>query len=69
MSGSSGRSTWGRTRICWSARASKHAPWFVIPADHKWYRNLAISEMLVEALGGLELKYPEPTVEVGKLKL
>ncbi len=49
--------------------SERHAPWFVIPADHKWYRNLAISEVLVKALGGLDLKYPEPTVEVGKLKL
>ena len=47
----------------------KDAPWFVIPANEKWYRNIAISEILVEALDGLKLKYPEPTVDVAKLKL
>jgi PPK2 family polyphosphate:nucleotide phosphotransferase len=39
----------------------KHAPWFVIPSDHKWYRNVAISTILLEAMKGLKLKYPEPS--------
>jgi len=39
----------------------KHAPWFVIPSDHKWYRNVAISKILVEAMRGLNLKYPPAT--------
>jgi PPK2 family polyphosphate:nucleotide phosphotransferase len=39
----------------------KHAPWFVIPSDHKWYRNVAISSVLVEAMRNLKLKYPPPT--------
>ncbi len=47
----------------------KHAPWFVIPSDHKWYRNLAISEILLNALESLKLKYPEPTMDVSKIKL
>ena len=36
----------------------KHAPWFVIPSDAKWYRNVAISAILVEAMRSLNLKYP-----------
>lgn len=36
----------------------KYAPWFVIPSDAKWYRNVAISAILVEAMRGLNLKYP-----------
>jgi PPK2 family polyphosphate:nucleotide phosphotransferase len=43
-----------------SATSQKHAPWFVIPSDHKWYRNAAISKVLVEAMQGLKLKYPPP---------
>jgi PPK2 family polyphosphate:nucleotide phosphotransferase len=39
----------------------RHAPWFVIPSDHKWYRNVAISTILVEAISNLKLKYPPPT--------
>jgi PPK2 family polyphosphate:nucleotide phosphotransferase len=47
----------------------KHAPWFVIPADHKWYRNVAISRIIVDALDSLKMKYPKPTVDIKKLKL
>jgi PPK2 family polyphosphate:nucleotide phosphotransferase len=47
----------------------KHAPWFAIPSDHKWYRNLAISEILVSTLKSLKLRYPAPTVDVSKLTL
>jgi PPK2 family polyphosphate:nucleotide phosphotransferase len=39
----------------------KDAPWFVIPSDHKWYRNVAISKVLVETMRGLNLKYPPAT--------
>jgi PPK2 family polyphosphate:nucleotide phosphotransferase len=46
-----------------------HAPWFVIPSDVKWYRNLAISEILVAAMKGLKLKYPEPVMDVSQIKL
>jgi polyphosphate kinase 2 (PPK2 family) len=36
------------------------APWYVVPANHKWYRDLVISTILVNALEKLNLKYPEP---------
>lgn len=49
--------------------SKKHAPWFVIPANEKWYRNVAISSILVEALSGMNLKYPVSTVDVSTLKL
>jgi PPK2 family polyphosphate:nucleotide phosphotransferase len=41
--------------------STRHAPWFVIPSDHKWYRNVAISSVLVEAMKSLKLKYPVPS--------
>jgi PPK2 family polyphosphate:nucleotide phosphotransferase len=47
----------------------KHAPWFVIPSDHKWYRNIAISTILVDSLRALKLRYPRPTVDPKSLKL
>ena len=52
-----------------ASTSHKHAPWFAIPSDHKWYRNLAISEILVDAMQGLKLSYPKPTMDVAKLKL
>jgi polyphosphate kinase 2 (PPK2 family) len=48
--------------------SKKHAPWFVIPADNKWYRNVAISQILVDSLSGMKLKYPKATVDVSQLK-
>jgi PPK2 family polyphosphate:nucleotide phosphotransferase len=40
--------------------STKHAPWYVIPANRKWYRDLAISTILVDTLKGLKMKYPKP---------
>lgn len=36
------------------------APWYVVPADHKWYRNWAITWILVEQLSEMALRWPEP---------
>jgi PPK2 family polyphosphate:nucleotide phosphotransferase len=47
----------------------KHAPWFIIPSDHKWYRNAAISEILVRAIGKLKMSYPKPSFDPTKIKL
>lgn len=40
--------------------STESAPWYVIPADRKWYRNLAISTIVVDALTRLGMKYPDP---------
>jgi len=43
------------------ARTSqKHAPWYVVPSDKKWYRNLVVATLLVKALEDLDLQVPEP---------
>lgn len=36
------------------------APWYVIPANHNWYRDLVVTEVLVEALQAMDLRYPDP---------
>jgi polyphosphate kinase 2 (PPK2 family) len=43
------------------------APWYVIPADHKWYRNLVISRILVETLEKLEMRYPPPLPDADRI--
>jgi PPK2 family polyphosphate:nucleotide phosphotransferase len=40
--------------------STEAAPWYVVPADRKWYRNLVISQILVDTLEGLDLRHPEP---------
>jgi PPK2 family polyphosphate:nucleotide phosphotransferase len=47
----------------------KHAPWFVIPADHKWFRNVAISQILVDTMKSLKLEFPKATFDPTGLKL
>lgn len=41
------------------ATSTKHAPWYVIPADHKWFMRMAVSEIIVERLSQLDLHYPK----------
>lgn len=45
------------------------APWHIIPANKKWYRDLVITECIVETLEKLDMKYPEPTIDVTKLRV
>ena len=45
-----------------SETATAEAPWYVIPADHKWYRNWAVSCVLVDTLRRIDPHYPEPIV-------
>jgi PPK2 family polyphosphate:nucleotide phosphotransferase len=52
-----------------SATSRKHAPWFVIPANTKWQRDLAISEILLEAMQHLKLKFPTPQMTPAEMKL
>jgi PPK2 family polyphosphate:nucleotide phosphotransferase len=47
--------------------STKHAPWYVIPSDHKWYRNLAVAETLVKALRDLDCRYPKPAIPRARL--
>src|SRR5262249_48459005 len=39
--------------------ASEQAPWYVVPADHKWFTRLVVAEVIVDALESLRLCYPE----------
>jgi len=38
--------------------STDHAPWYVIPADRKWFRNLLVSEIIVNTLENLDMRYP-----------
>jgi len=40
------------------------APWYVVPADRKWYRNWAVARLLLDALRGMELQWPGPDYDV-----
>lgn len=66
-----------RERKCWDDyqetyeemirhTASKHAPWYVVPADNKWFTHLVVAAAIVETLEELNLSYPK--VDAAKLK-
>jgi len=44
------------------------APWYVIPANHKWFRNLAISEIVVNQLESLGMHLPKPRVNINEIR-
>ena len=46
---------------CLSETSSKHAPWYVVPADDKGNARLIISQIILDTLNGLKMSYPEPT--------
>jgi len=48
--------------------STENAPWFVIPGDHKWFRNLAISEIVAEAMEDMGLQLPPTQVDIEEIR-
>jgi PPK2 family polyphosphate:nucleotide phosphotransferase len=48
--------------------STAHAPWYIIPADHKWFRNLAISSIVADTLGAMDLELPRSTVNLAEIR-
>lgn len=46
-----------------------HAPWYIVPADKKWFRNVAVSEILVHTLEGLKMKFPKATDDLSGIRV
>ena len=44
-------------------------PWFIIPSNKKWFRNLAVSQIIVETLEQMNPKFPKPAFDISKLKV
>ncbi len=45
------------------------APWYVVPSNRKWFRNLAVAQILVEVLEAFRMRFPKPSFDVSKLRL
>lgn len=52
-----------------SRTSTDHAPWYIIPADRKWYRNIAASEILIQTLQRLNMTYPAPAAGLEDIKI
>ncbi|MGA7657405.1 MAG: polyphosphate kinase 2 family protein [Methylocella sp.] len=51
-----------------SATSTHHAPWYVIPSNHKWFRNLAVSQIVADTMEELGMSFPKPTVDLADIR-
>ena len=49
--------------------STAHTPWYVVPANHKWYRDYVIAQIVVKTLEKLKLHWPKPKMDLSKLKI
>jgi len=52
-----------------SNTSTEHAPWYVVPSNRKWFRNLLVSEVVCEAFESLGMQWPEPAEDLSKISL
>jgi len=48
--------------------STEYAPWYVIPANRKWFRNLVIAEIVADAMERLRMRFPEPSVDMAEIR-
>jgi len=48
--------------------STKHAPWYIIPSNHKWFRNLAISQIIADTMDDMGLKLPPTQVDIADIR-
>ena len=49
--------------------STTQAPWYIIPSDRKWYRNLVVSQLLIDKLEALKMSYPEPAIGIENIEI
>jgi PPK2 family polyphosphate:nucleotide phosphotransferase len=54
-------------RVALSETSTEHAPWYVIPSDRKWYRNLAVSSILIDTLERMDPRPPDPDPDLDRV--
>ncbi len=51
-----------------TATSTRDAPWYVIPSNHKWFRNLAVSRIMADAMADLDLAFPPSSVNLADIR-
>lgn len=49
--------------------STKYAPWYVIPAERRWYRNLLVAQVLIDTLQSLKMEFPKPTFDASTITI
>jgi PPK2 family polyphosphate:nucleotide phosphotransferase len=58
----------GESEDALAATSTREAPWYVIPANHKWFRNLAVSRIVADMMEELGMAFPKPTVDLADIR-
>jgi PPK2 family polyphosphate:nucleotide phosphotransferase len=53
--------------VALSRCSTRWAPWHIVPANKKWYRNVVVAKTVVETLQALDMKYPEPPLDLSRV--
>ena len=48
--------------------STEHAPWFIIPSNHKWFRDLSISQIITREMEEMDMQMPKPTVNLADIR-
>jgi PPK2 family polyphosphate:nucleotide phosphotransferase len=51
-----------------SKTSTEHAPWFIIPSNHKWFRDLSISQIITRTMQEMKMQLPKPTVNLAEIR-
>jgi PPK2 family polyphosphate:nucleotide phosphotransferase len=51
-----------------SKTSTEHAPWFIIPSNHKWFRDLSISQIITRTMEEMKMQLPKPTVNLAEIR-
>jgi PPK2 family polyphosphate:nucleotide phosphotransferase len=51
-----------------ASTSTKHAPWYIIPANHKWFRNLVVSQVIADSMDEMGLKLPPTHVDIADIR-
>jgi PPK2 family polyphosphate:nucleotide phosphotransferase len=67
------RAQWGKFQKAYEDAinycSTHYAPWHIIPADRKWYRDYVIAKTVLKALEGMNLKWPKPKEDLSKIRI
>lgn len=65
------RARWDQYQVayadCFTRTSTDYAPWFVIPAEKRWYRDVVLTQLMVDTLEGLDMEYPEAHFDASKI--
>jgi PPK2 family polyphosphate:nucleotide phosphotransferase len=62
------RELWPQYEDALALTSTKHAPWYIIPSNHKWFRNLAVSQIVADTMSEMGLKLPPTRVDINDIR-